>query len=159
MTNYELRTTNIPLSLGGARGGRKLRLFISYFLFLVFVMALAACGQSKPAGNAASGKHIFYGDVVLKGERGDLIACIRCHPVNPGEKPSYPVGVNMNGIATRAGMTVKGKTAEEYLRESILDPDAYLAGNFQDGLMSREYPKVLSEQQLADVIAYLMTLK
>ena len=55
--------------------------------------------------------------------------------------------------------TVKGKTAEEYLRESILDPDAYLAGNFQDGLMSREYPKVLSEQQLADVIAYLMTLK
>ncbi|HRA00408.1 MAG TPA: c-type cytochrome [Thermoflexales bacterium] len=133
---------------------------ISFFAaFLVLLMALAACGKPALVGNAENGKKIYYGDVVLQGSRGELFACIRCHPVNPGEKPNYPVGVNMAHIALRAGVTVKDKTAEEYLRESILNPDAFLAGNFQDGLMSREYAKALTPQQVEDLVAYLMTLK
>ena len=127
--------------------------------FLFGVMALAACGAPAPAGNPDNGKKIYYGDVVVQGARGELMPCIRCHPVNPGEKPNYPVGVNMNKIALRAGTTAKDRTAEEYLRESILNPDAFLAGNFQDGLMSREWGKVLSPQQVEDLVAYLMTLK
>lgn len=70
-----------------------------------------------------------------------------------------PIGINLHDIGDRAGSVVPGQSAEEYLRISILDPDAYLAGNFQDGLMSREYPQALTEQQVSDLVAYMLTLK
>ncbi len=70
-----------------------------------------------------------------------------------------PIGINLHDIGDRAGSAVPGQSAEDYLRTSILDPDAYLAGNFQDGLMSREYPQALTDQQVSDLVAYMLTLK
>lgn len=69
------------------------------------------------------------------------------------------IGTNLHDIGSRAGTMVPGQSAEDYLRTAIVDPDAFLAGGFQDGLMYREYEKVLTPQQINDLIAYMMTLK
>lgn len=121
--------------------------------------AVAAQPGSGAVGNPNNGQRIYNGDVPVRGARGDIMPCARCHPVREGEKPNFPVGINLYGLADRAGVMVPGKDAQAYLRESILDPDAYLAGNFQDGLMSREYPTALTRQQVDDLVAYLLTLK
>lgn len=132
--------------------------------WVVCAAALAGCAvaaqpRSGPAGDPERGRRIYNGDVPVRGARGEIMPCARCHPVREGEKPNFPVGINLYGIADRAGSMVPGQGAEAYLREAILDPDAYLAGNFQDGLMSREYPTALTRQQVDDLVAYMLTLK
>jgi hypothetical protein len=129
---------------------------------LASITALAACGSAPATGatdDPERGRRIYFGEVEVNGARGPIMPCFRCHPVVEGERPSMPIGINLHDIGNRAGTMVRGESAEQYLRTSILDPDAFLAGNFQDGLMSREYPQALSEQQVSDLVAYMLTLR
>ena len=75
--------------------------------------------------------------------------CARCHAVN-GE--GGPVGPALDTIATRK--------QEDYILESLVDPGATIAEGFQ-GQVSPMPPMgvLLTQQELADVMAYLMTLK
>ncbi len=126
---------------------------------LVTSMLVAAGCGATPAepGNAERGRQLFMAPVASP--RGDQQACVRCHALEPGEKSATGLGTNFSGIGLRAGATVPGQTAEVYLRTSIVDPDAHLAGGFQDGLMYREYAKVLTEQQISDLVAYMLSLR
>jgi cytochrome c553 len=128
------------------------------FIALLSVLVVA-CSPAPVQGDAVNGRRIYFGEVAVTGSRGEIMPCARCHPVNEGEQPSMPIGINLHDIGDRAGSVVPGQSAEDYLRTSILDPDAHLAGNFQDGLMSREYPQALTDQQVSDLVAYMLTLK
>jgi hypothetical protein len=64
----------------------------------------------------------------------------------------------MAGIAGRAGGVVSGMSAEDYLRQSILEPDAHLVEGFPAGTMPQVWSDVLSTEQVDQLIAYLMTL-
>jgi cytochrome c2 len=66
------------------------------------------------------------------------------------------VGPSLAGIAGRAGNTVAGQSAEQYLRQSITEPDAHVAKGFQKGLMLKVQ---LTDAQVSDLTAYLLTLK
>lgn len=144
-------------------------------LIAIFVMAalLAACGggsepaapaeQAPPAatgGNAANGQALFSKSV-LAGNAG----CTTCHSLEPGKAL---VGPSMAGIATRAATTVPGQSAEEYLHQSIVDTNAFLAKgcNANDpeaqcvaGIMPQDWPQKLSAQEIDDLVVYLLTLK
>ncbi|HEB65417.1 MAG TPA: cytochrome c [Chloroflexi bacterium] len=145
-------------------------------LFLVAVLSvmallLAACGggAKEPAatqapasggesaaapagaGNADAGKKIFEQTVV-----GSNPGCVTCHSLEPD---TVLVGPSLAGIATRAATREDGMSAEDYIRQSILEPDAYVVDGFTAGTMIGGWDKALTEQQLNDVIAYLMTLK
>jgi mono/diheme cytochrome c family protein len=106
-----------------------------------------------PAGVADNGQKIFAAQ-----------GCAACHSLKPDEKL---VGPSLAGIATRAGDRVKaadykGKTTtgELYIRESIVQPSAYVVPGFSDGVMPQDFGKVkLSAQDLADLIAFLLTQK
>ena len=50
-------------------------------------------------------------------------------------------------------------TAEEYIRESITTPDAYVVEKYKAGDMYQEWAKDLSKQEMDDLIAYLLTEK
>jgi hypothetical protein len=63
------------------------------------------------------------------------------------------------GIANRAGERVEGQSSEEYLRTSILEPDAYVVEGFTKGVMYQQYQQVLTDQQVEDLLAYMLTLK
>lgn len=83
--------------------------------------------------------------------------CTACHTVSGIS--SGNIGPVLDGLASRAGDRVSGLTAEEYIRQSIEDPSAYVVEGFADGVMPQNFAEVLSEEQIADLVAFLLTLQ
>ncbi|MEJ2210449.1 MAG: c-type cytochrome [Anaerolineae bacterium] len=120
------------------------------FLALALLVGLVACGGgggTSAGGDAQAGEQIFNG--------GASPPCSSCHSLQPGQTL---VGPSLAGIADLAGQLVPGESAEQYLHESIVDPNAYVVEGFQPGVMPSNYGTQLSEQQINDLVAYLMTL-
>ncbi len=113
-----------------------------------------------PQGDPAHGKDLFA--QAAKAGSGRALPCKACHSLNPGE---IIVGPSLAGVAGRAGTRVAGKTAEQYIRESIQNPNAFIVPDdpkFQangKSVMPEKLGDQMSAQDLADVIAYLLTLK
>jgi cytochrome c553 len=120
-------------------------------------MLLGACAPAAAPGDAVRGRQLFEAPVASP--RGEQPPCSRCHAVEKDKPAPSGLGTNFYDIGLRAANTVPSQSAEQYLRTGIVDPDAYLAGGFQDGLMYREYAKALTEQQIADLVAYMLTLR
>ncbi|MCX6018548.1 MAG: c-type cytochrome [Chloroflexi bacterium] len=123
----------------------------------LFGALLVACTSALPTGDAVRGRALFNAPVASL--RGDLPACSRCHAVEARRPSPMGLGTNFHDLGARAGRTVPGKTAADYLYTSIVNPDTFLAGGYQDGLMSREYEKLLTRQQIDDLVAYMLTLR
>jgi cytochrome c len=121
-------------------------------------LALGGCGGNAAGGKTgdlASGQKLFSGELPLADASAPT--CVTCHAVSPDAPES--IGPNLSNIGNRAATRVPGQSAQDYLRSSIVDPDAYLANNFQEGIMYREYRRALTPQQLDDLVAYLLTLQ
>ncbi|MDJ0767572.1 MAG: cytochrome b N-terminal domain-containing protein [Ilumatobacter sp.] len=84
-----------------------------------------------------------------------LGACDVCHSVDVGDDG---VGPSLAGVATRAESRVEGLDAEAYLRQSVIDPDAYIADGYRAGQMLPIYEERLSPDQLDALVEYLLTL-
>ncbi len=50
-------------------------------------------------------------------------------------------------------------TAEEYLHQSIVDPNAFVVPGFPKGQMIQNFGKILTEEEINDLVAFLLTLK
>jgi cytochrome c551/c552 len=132
-------------------------------LVLVLVLALAACGgDSAPApassegeaagsGDAAAGKDLYNQSLI-----GTQPGCATCHSLEPGVTM---VGPSLATIGADAGTHASGVSAEDHLRKSILDPNADVADGFTAGLMPVALADELTEQQVNDLVAFLLTLK
>ncbi len=81
--------------------------------------------------------------------------CSTCHSLEPDV---IIVGPSLAGVATRAETRLQGLTAEQYLRDSILNPGDFVVPNFPDA-MQRNLGDKLSADQINDIIAFLMTQK
>jgi cytochrome c2 len=79
-----------------------------------------------------------------------------CHVVDSQRRKTGP---SLQGIANRAGERVEGLDAVEYLRQSILDPQAYDADPQRTTRMYTGFGQVFGEQDLNNLIAYLLTLQ
>lgn len=79
--------------------------------------------------------------------------CATCHSLQPDV---IIVGPSLAGVASRAPNRVPGLSAEQYLRQSILDPGAFVVPGFPDA-MARNFGQVLDDQQINDIIAFLLT--
>ena len=107
--------------------------------------AIPAKLEALSAGDAASGEQIF---TVVQ-------PCHTCHidvpvgPPFPGEPP----------LATLAATRRPGYSAESYLYESIMNPSAYVVPGFQGDIMPENFGGILTQQDLADLVAYLMTMQ
>ena len=116
--------------------------------------------KELPAGNAANGQKIFAQEVKMASQTN--APCTACHSLAPGE---IKVGPSLAGIAGRAATREAGKTAEQYLRESIQQPNAFIVPDdpkYQvngKSVMPEGLGNLMSPQDLADLIAYLQTLK
>lgn len=139
------------------------------FLSVIALLLLSACGgaqTSSPAGQSAAGggdaeagKALFSQPVIAS---VSAAGCATCHSI---EKGKTLVGPSMFGIADTAAAEIKSadykgaaKTVEEYLREAIVNPDVVIAQGFSAGVMLKDYAK-LSDQNVKDLVAYLLTLK
>ena len=92
-------------------------------------------------GDVERGKKVFM--------THPIASCIRCHVVNG---VGGPIGPALDTIATRK--------QEDYILQSLVDPGATIAEGYQ-GKVSPMPPMgvLLKPQELADVMAYIMTLK
>jgi nitric oxide reductase subunit C len=127
--------------------------YILIVLLMGIALALVACGGGGGGEDAAvsAGKELFAQSII-----GSQAGCSTCHSLDAGV---VIVGPSMAGIGTRAASTVSGLSADDYLRQSILEPNAYLVEGFAAGTMPQVWGDELSDEQLNNLIAYLNTLK
>jgi len=126
------------------------------FLSLILILGLVACGGSTSSdgggtsggGDAAAGKTVF--------EQTAAPACTTCHSLEAGVTL---VGPSLATIGADAGSMVSGQSAEEYLHESVVSPNAFIVEGFGPNIMPQNYGTQLSEQQINDLVAYLLSLK
>ncbi len=81
--------------------------------------------------------------------------CATCHWT---DKEDRLIGPGLLDIGTRAGSRVEGQNAVQYLYNSIVNPGAYLVEGFSDGLMPRNWAQIYTQEEINDIIAYLLTL-
>jgi mono/diheme cytochrome c family protein len=82
--------------------------------------------------------------------------CATCHSVD-GSTIVGPTWQGLYGseITLEDGSTVTAD--DEYIRESILEPGAKIHADFQNAMPT--FNGILSDEQIADVIAYIKTLE
>jgi mono/diheme cytochrome c family protein len=96
--------------------------------------------------------------------RGQVVfsvaGCTACHTISGISTGT--IGPALDDLATRAATRVAGLTAEEYIRQSMLDPNAYVVEGFADengvSLMPQNIAEELTEEQINDLVAFLLTL-
>src|SRR5690349_23557239 len=109
-------------------------------------------------GDGARGQRLF-----------GTLPCVSCHDVTK-PWPGGDICPNLGNIATEAARIVKSreyhgkaKTAAEYIRESIVNPNAYIVPGASyrtaDGqsVMPKDFGSTLTGAQIDDLVAYLMT--
>jgi mono/diheme cytochrome c family protein len=101
--------------------------------------------DALPPGDATAGQNVFT-----------AAGCAACHSLEPEVKV---VGPSLAGVATRAAARRPGYSAELYLYESMVQPNAYVVDGFQPDVMPRTFQETLTPQNLADLIAFLLTLE
>ena len=88
-------------------------------------------------------------------ERGEqLFISIGCNACHSLDADTTIVGPSLVGIADRAG-TRTSLSAEDYMRESINDPAAFIVEGFTNSMV---VPKIPADQ-VEDLIAYISTLE
>ena len=106
-----------------------------------------------PAGDATKGETLAVS-----------IGCAACHIQAP-TGPAWAPRADQPGIGERAAQQIadpaytgNADSAERYLLESIIQPGAFVVPNYQN-IMPNNYGTTLGKQDVADLIAYLLTLK
>jgi mono/diheme cytochrome c family protein len=81
--------------------------------------------------------------------------CIGCHTIEGLPGAAGTTGPNLSHIGTDAANRKPGTSAEDYLRESIHEPTAYVVEGFQPVM-----PKLpVTDEETAAIVEYLMSLK
>lgn len=84
--------------------------------------------------------------------------CTVCHSIN-GDEGVGPTWLGLFGseVSLTDGSTV---TADEaYLHNSIVDPNSQIVQGFQPGVMPQDFADRLSEEQINQIVAFIMSLQ
>ncbi|MBI2166076.1 MAG: c-type cytochrome [Chloroflexi bacterium] len=116
--------------------------------------ATRAPAQATPTGastgaSAEQGKQLFV---------SGAFPCIACHEVK-GVSPVNPLAPPLTTIATVAATRKPGMSAEQYIRESIEKPGAYVVTGFAQLMPENLKDKTFTKDQFESLVAYLLTLK
>ena len=113
-----------------------------------------------PTGDAARGEQLWNKAVSFAS--GKPAPCSACHSLEAGVTGTGP---SLADLGARAATTVSGQGAAPYIRHSIQAPSEYLVPGEKfvtaDGksVMPANLGNDMSAQDLADLIAFLLTLK
>jgi mono/diheme cytochrome c family protein len=125
-------------------------------LLAALALALAGCGGGTEASplpetvvgtvaqapsGAAAGKKLFTSN-----------GCGGCHTYKPAGS-NGKVGPDLDNLAADAKKANKG-SLEDYVRESIEDPDAYVVSGFPKGVMPA-FKGTLTDSQIDELVSFL----
>ncbi len=119
-------------------------------LFLVLLSACSSPGSSAadlPAGDATRGEALFTESIA------GAPTCASCHALDD----SKLMGPGLQGYAERAIMRHEEISADDYTYTSIVQPAGYIVEGYPNSMYA-QYEQRLTAQQIADLIAYLLTL-
>lgn len=93
-------------------------------------------------------------DPVARGQKVFLDSgCGGCHTIEG--LSTGTVGPNLTQIGTVAGTRIPGTSAQDYIRESVLNPSAFVVEGFPDNVMPKNFGTLLSQEKLDDLFAFL----
>ncbi len=135
--------------------------FLITLLLLTFTLILAACGGGADDSSDTEGSV----DPIAQGEKlykqatigsASSPGCVTCHSLEEGVSL---VGPSHASVGARAGDQVPGQSAEDYIRESIVNPDAHIVDGFSPGVMYPKYANELTDEQIDALVAFMVSLR
>jgi cytochrome c551/c552 len=105
----------------------------------------AATTTSSGGGNAAAGKAVFTAN-----------GCSACHTFTPANA-SGTIGPNLDTTPAASAKADNNMNLAAFIKQSIVDPNAYIAKGFQPNLMPKTFGKSLSPTQLNDLVAFILS--
>ncbi len=108
--------------------------------------------KAEAVGDIALGEELFF--TKLDGIPHDN-SCSTCHSLD-GTRTAT-MGPSLLGISEVAEGRIEGLSDVDYLRQSLEDPLAFDADEESTKLMPYQYADVLSEDQVNNLVAFLMT--
>jgi len=105
----------------------------------------ATTTSSGGGGSAAAGKAVFTAN-----------ACASCHTFKPANATGT-IGPNLDTAPSSDAKADGNMDLAKFLKESVEDPDAYIAKGFSKGIMPTTFGKSLSSKQIDDLVAFLLS--
>jgi cytochrome c oxidase subunit 2 len=135
-------------------------------LFLALVAATSgafgvtwpAAPPAPPAGAAGT---VGAADQVARGSSlFQAKGCVACHTIG-GVPGSAQVGPNLSGLPAVAGARRPGMAAADYVRQSLVDPQAYVVPGYERGANDPGAPLMpklpLSAAEIDALVAFLLS--
>jgi mono/diheme cytochrome c family protein len=134
-----------------------MRKTISSIVLLTAAVLLVGCGGTTAEDDDSGGSDTTSLGMELLNERliGFNAGCITCHAL---DEDVTLVGPSLFGIGSRAAGQVAGQSAADYLRESIVNPDAFVVPGFTAGQMATAWTDYLTDEQIDSLVEVLLEL-
>lgn len=96
-------------------------------------------------GNAAAGRTVFASN-----------SCASCHTFAPANATGT-IGPNLDKAPAQDAKADHNMPLAAFIRESIVNPDAYIAKGFHKGLMPTTFGSSLSKSDLNNLVAFIVS--
>lgn len=86
------------------------------------------------------------------------MGCAGCHNIaeNQTEDNIGQPGPHQNNLYERAGERVEGQTAEEYIYNSIVNPNDYIVEGYVAGVMPQNFSELMTEDEINSIVAWML---
>jgi glucose/arabinose dehydrogenase len=99
---------------------------------------------------------VALGEDVYHNGRDGAPPCMTCHLL---DNQTTGPGPSLLGLHEIAAERVAGLSAEEYVRESILNPNDYVVAGYSENFMFQNYGRQLSEEEIDALVIYVLALQ
>lgn len=117
----------------------------------------AAATASPAAASAKPATKVLVGDPANGPKLFVSKTCSTCHTIKKVAGAVGTIGPDLDGLAARAASRKPGMSADDYIKESIEKPTAFVVPNYQP-LMPATLRSTMTDQEFADMVAFLKKL-
>lgn len=120
-------------------------------------------GQQREAAKPAvtvdfetSEADIIFGEAYYRNGANGAPSCVSCHALDEDIATFGPILRNMVDVAQ---VRAPDMNPIDYIREAIVDPNAYVVSGYDANVMYGTYGQDLTDEQINQIIAFILTLE